>query len=347
MTPTEALLRRRQYIMSESSPGINWLLVPFTIIARENCQISMFLDEQGTVNYVRASINGGAITDIYQEIKTNGYVTLNAGDEMQLYSGDWHKSIYFGDFGAGTDYGTFDVAGNIMSLHYGEDFINHADPEDISTGYDSGCLGYQDMFYNCTNIINAENLVIPYTISISSDSYANGAFTGCTNLLTPPKLPSTHLVSRAYYKMFYGCTSLSVAPELPATTLSINCYNSMFYNCSSLAVAPELPATTLANNCYSSMFTFCTSLTEAPLLPATSLVQGCYTSLFNGCSNLNYIKAMFTTDPNVIIGRQKPCYGWVQGVSRNGTFVKNANATWTLTGNNGIPTNWTVITEQP
>lgn len=35
---------------------------------------------------------------------------------------------------------------------------------------------------------------------------------------------------------------------------------------------------------------------------------------------------------------------WVSGVSSSGIFVKNANATWNITGENGIPSGWTVQT---
>ena len=76
------------------------------------------------------------------------------------------------------------------------------------------------------------------------------------------------------------------------------------------------------------------------ILPATTLTNACYAAMFNGCSNLNYIKAMFTTDPN----SGSYTSSWVYGVATDGTFVKNADATWTLTGSSGIPTRWTVQT---
>lgn len=313
MTSTEYLLRRRQYMVSGVSPEKDWSLEPFTIIARDNCRIEIVFNETGVQqNYFRVSINGGPIIDYLQTIRTNGCVYLNAGDEMQFFCGDYGTVIYFGDAGAGSDYGTFDVAGNMMSLHYGENFVG-------LTSYDSGCSGYSSLFTSCSNIINAENMVIPATVSTTSTG--TGAFEDCINLVTPPKLTSTTLVSGAYAGCFRGCSSLQFAPELPATTLS--------------------------TQCYAQMFSRCVSLTSAPVLPALTLVATCYSGMFTGCTNLNYIKAMFTTDPNVNIGRNKPCLNWVSGVSSSGTFVKNANATWTLRGVNGIPSGWTVQTEQP
>lgn len=126
---------------------------------------------------------------------------------------------------------------------------------------------------------------------------------------------------------------------LPATTLVAYCYYRMFLHCTSLTTAPELPATTLTYNCYENMFSGCTSLTTAPELPATTLANSCYNGVFNGCSNLNYIKAMFTTTPSTTYTQN-----WVSGVAASGTFVKNSDATWNVTGNNGVPTGWTVET---
>jgi hypothetical protein len=117
----------------------------------------------------------------------------------------------------------------------------------------------------------------------------------------------------------------------------------MFAGCTNLTTAPELPATTLATGCYYSMFNGCSSLTAAPVLPATVLVKECYRNMFYGCANLNYIKAMFTTDPSSSYPNYYT-YDWVNGVASSGTFVKNSAATWNATGIHGIPSGWTVQT---
>jgi hypothetical protein len=140
------------------------------------------------------------------------------------------------------------------------------------------------------------------------------------------------LADSCYQQMFYRCTSLTTAPELPATTLAGGCYVSMFHNCSSLTTAPKLPATTLAEHCYARMFSCCTSLTTAPELPATTLAKWCYQYMFESCTKLNYIK-MLATDISVY-----NCLdSWVSGVASAGTFVKNKNATWNVTGTSGVP----------
>lgn len=128
---------------------------------------------------------------------------------------------------------------------------------------------------------------------------------------------------------------------LPSRILYPDCYNFMFNNCKSLVNAPELPATTLADSCYYWMFEGCTSLTKAPELPATTLANSCYYFMFHGCTNLNYIK-MLATD----ISANSCLEDWVKGVASTGTFVKSKDATWDVVGDSGVPTGWTVITDE-
>jgi hypothetical protein len=194
-------------------------------------------------------------------------------------------------------------------------------------------LCYSYMFSDCTSLTTAPEL--PATM-LANNCYS-GMFYNCTSLTTPPELPATMLSNYCYEYMFDGCTSLTTAPELPATTLANYCYYNMFNGCTSLTTAPELPATTLANYCYSGMFYGCTSLTTAPSLPATTLVSNCYNYMFRNCKKLNYIKAMFTTTPS-----SSYTNNWVNGVASTGTFIKNKDATWNVTGSNGIPSGWII-----
>ena len=203
-------------------------------------------------------------------------------------------------------------------------------PELPVTTLASSC--YQSMFEGCTGLTTAPEL--PATIL--ADSCYTGMFEGCTGLTTAPTLSATTLANHCYQGMFYGCTGLTTAPELPVTTLANYCYISMFGGCTSLTTAPELPATTLTRWCYASMFNGCTRLTKAPELPATTLTDSCYSGMFDGCRLLNYIKAMFTTEPSISYTDS-----WVSGVASTGTFVKNVAATWDVTGVNGIPEGWT------
>ena len=85
-----------------------------------------------------------------------------------------------------------------------------------------------------------------------------------------------------------------------------------------------------------------TGITTSPDLPALTLENYCYHYMFRNCSSLNRVKALFTTTPSSSF-----TYNWLSNVASTGTFIKNANATWTTTGANGIPTGWTVETVTP
>ena len=277
----------------------------------------------------------------------------------------------------------YNVGGNIMSLLYGSEYIgkytieydtvfytlfsyeaNLINAHDLrlpATTLANGCYRY--MFQNCTSLVNAPEL--PAT-TLAYDCYSY-MFYGCTSLVNAPKLPATTLAEQCYDYMFTNCTSLVNAPELPATTLAKYCYRYMFYNCASLVNAPNLPATTLAYGCYRYMFEECKNLVNAPNLPATTLDSLCYSRMFynctslinapylpaiqlelrsyyymfSGCRNLQYVKAMFTTTPG-----SDYTGNWLNGVAANGTFVKNATATWDVRGINGVPDGWTIETAE-
>lgn len=205
--------------------------------------------------------------------------------------------------------GRCNLKGNCLSLIFGNKAKNNND----LSGYSKV---FEHLFYSNDGILNIEKTF----------------------------LPATTLDTYCYDSMFYGCTNLTTSPELPSTTLMDYCYNRMFEGCTSLVTAPELPATTLKSYCYLSMFEGCTSLTTAPELPATTLVYSCYHRMFYGCSKLNYIKAMFTTEPTTMYDNYT--MNWVSGVASTGTFVKNKDATWFVTGASGIPVGWDVVFEE-
>lgn len=199
-------------------------------------------------------------------------------------------------------------SGNIMSLIYGDNYLNW---DEIPIEYCFAYLfGTRDHDYSFKQLKDCSQLILPNTVT-----------------------------EYCYYDMFSYCPNLIKGPELPAIVLAEGCYKGMFHYCTSLTTAPKLPATTLETNCYNAMFRYCTSLTEAPELPATTLVNYCYNHMFTYCDNLNYIKAMFTTTPST-----NYTFEWTYHVAGTGTFVKNSAATWNVTGYNGVPSGWTVQT---
>ena len=179
-----------------------------------------------------------------------------------------------------------------------------------------------------TPTVQAGNKIMFKATLISQDSNGIGTFSSTSKFIAQGNVMSLlygddfigqkDLTGKNYvfYDLFNSCTGLTNVKNLclPATTLTNNCYSGMFNSCTSLTIAPELPATTLANNCYSRMF--------------------------NGCTNLNYIK-MLATD----ISATDCLYNWVIEVSSTGAFVKHPNMTSLPTGSSGIPTGWTVYTE--
>ena len=208
---------------------------------------------------------------------------------------------------------------------------------------------YEFMFMECQNLKTGPS-VLPAT-ELVTWCYT-GMFQRCEKLEQAPVLPATVMKNNCYSHMFNGCASLKRAPELPATVLANDCYARMF-GYSGLVEAPELPAMDLKTMCYAYMFEGCKSLEEAPVLPALNLDYWCYKEMFKDCTSLRYIKMLATkaitatwsgdrlfdlTAEN--IGNY--CTDWVTGVGTEGTFVKNQEATWDMTGPDGVPEGWTI-----
>ena len=259
----------------------------------------------------------------WSQLNNGSSIGVNAGDAVMF-----KRTAQSG--GTFSSTGKIEVMGNAYSMIYGDNFI---DVNDLSDRV--GCLS--GLFKNCYNLVSAKNLSLP--AMILGEKCYDGMFYHCDSLVEPPKLPATTLAMQCYIYMFQYCSGLTTAPELPASVMADRCYYGMFRDCTSLTNAPELNSSSLNVYCYGSMFRNCTSLTTAPELPAITLVEGCYDSMFRYCSRLNYIKAMFTTEPTTAYTQN-----WVSGVPSSGTFVKNSVATWNVSGANGIPSGWTVQT---
>ena len=339
---------------SNGSTTTDYSKQPFTIVAHnEDVTIRMVATTSEVFEDVKFSTDKGQTwtffgnPDVFSRvIPANTSLSLRGFFLTYLYS--------FNISG-----GTFDVEGNVASLSafYDDDWETETGP-----------LNLKGIFSGHTNLISAENLVLPST-SLAENCYSN-MFQDCTSLTTAPALPATNLygASQCYSNMFKGCTSLTTAPELPATTLATSCYSGMFYGCTSLTTAPELPAKAMTLGCYSSMFEGCTSLTTAPELPATNLAIDCYGSMFRGCTSLttapellattlednycyyqmfygctslNYIKCLAT-----IILDDDCINDWVKGVASSGTFVKASSMNNWSTGASGIPSGWTVSNDE-
>lgn len=137
--------------------------------------------------------------------------------------------------------GLFEVGGNIMSLLYGANFTGHEKtfPNDNVRGI------FNRLFYNNTNLYNAEKLVLPVTHTTSDSgelarSCYKGLFEQCSNLLNGPFIALRARdndgpdVSYALYRMFYGCTSLKTVKTCLQT--GAYRYNNTFTNPSSSGI---------------------------------------------------------------------------------------------------------------
>ena len=292
----------------------------FTLVALEDGTMNIAMSYGSTSMHY--ALNDGDWVKMTESVS----LTMNANDKVKI------KAIGTSFNGACSSIFSstmpFDAEGNVMSLLYGDDFQDKTSLE----GMDDECFM---ALLRETNIISAKNLILPAT-TLANRCYQD-IFWYCTNLVEAPQLHATTLAKECYSNMFCGCTSLTTAPELLATTLARSCYSQMFQGCTSLTTAPELPATTLTDYCYSQMFQGCTSLTTAPELPATTLTDYCYSYMFLYCRNLNYIK-MLATD----ISASSCLNNWVSGVASSGTFIKNAAMTSLPSGGSGIPNGWTV-----
>lgn len=304
--------------------------------------------------------------------------TIEAGHKV-FWKATELPTRYNGTYNLLSDYGCgffastceFNVEGNVTSMMWGDNFNDEvyyqSDKKYHKKYYSiSKNFYFNSLFMNCSNLIDASNLKLPFGTESGNTSYSSvGAgiysymFKGCTKLTAAPQLLASRCNTYCYFHMFENCSSLVTAPTI--ASLNVNnkpesyAYNNMFYGCTNLSenIPTSLPYMWAKDNdgdseaCYASMFSNCTSLTTAPILPSLHIPSAGYGAMFQGCTSLNYVKAMFVTP---IVNNQIDAYhnvytrSWLDNVSNSGTFVKNASATWSVSGANGIPNGWTVQT---
>ena len=151
--------------------------------------------------------------------------TVSSGDTV-FWKGSNHTIIENKGIGTFSSTANFDAEGNIMSLHYGDNF----EGEVSLAGKDRAFMG---LFSGCTTLINADKLELPAT-TLSTQCYCN-MFNRTSGLVTLPSLSAaTTLAEGCYQNMFYQYPtnySLSMTESylLPAATLVKDCYRQMFY----------------------------------------------------------------------------------------------------------------------
>lgn len=222
----------------------------------------------------------------------------------------------------------FNISGNIMGLIDGFN--------EVTTIPSLYC--FYRLFWGVSLIYDASALRLPAKVIKGAAYYE--MFMDCDNMVAGPDIDGTDNSGLVGTRgMFKRCKSLVECPKFSFEKVGNGACQEMFMDCNELINPPKiLPATTLADSCYQSMFYSCHKLRFAPELPAKTLVNGCYTFMFADCTELRYVKALFTTN---ITKDTAYTVNWMFGVNTStGVFVKAVDATWNLSGESGIPTNW-------
>ena len=173
---------------------------------------------------IEYSINNGPWISISATTSASPTTFSVAANDVVRFRGT--NSTYAGSkanydgFEGGT--AIFNIEGNIMSLVYGDNFVNNT----AMTGTYNFCS-----IFKKSKVVSAENLILPSTV-LTNYCY-RAMFSFCTLLEVAPKLPSTTLAQGCYWYMFEYC-AITEAPELATETLVRECYGHMFENCSNL-----------------------------------------------------------------------------------------------------------------
>lgn len=122
-------------------------------------------------------------------------------------------------FGSGTD--LYIRGSNTILASSGTNYTNFM----FSTNSPVYCYGNVMHLYDHTQDLTS----FP---SASSSRGLKYLFANCTALVRPPSLPTTDLISNAYYHMFQNCSSLTFIPKLYNTNITANCMHNMFDGCS-------------------------------------------------------------------------------------------------------------------
>lgn len=176
---------------------------------------------------------------------------------------------------------------------------------------------------------------------LSQDSNLTQAFYGST-IVKPKELPKRFTILKNANRMYADCTNLTKVMDL-SNILKIDNGNAMYKNCTSLTEVSDNNNVNEINDCRD-MYSGCTNLKTGMDLskvkvikkPEYSWITNGFCNMYNNCSKLEEIIA-----PNISVWDTNKFTNWVKGVAAKGTFYKPKGLE-IPTGNNGIPTGWTV-----
>lgn len=260
-----------------------------TAIGSGNTTIDLVWDIPGNSDiHIQVSTDNGTTWNNMDTSSANTAVVLQSGESL-IAKG---TNIYY-SYDNEDDYrfcskmridGRVNVSGNIMSLFYGDNFTGQTTfPIDVSTQQRQLVS-----FFAGTDIVDAENLVLPATMTLYC---YEEMFSGCTYLYSAPSFAGQNILHNSTTSMFSDCPSLSKMPVFNCNAVSLGNY--MFHNCSALQ--------RLVFNC-----------------DAFDI----YNYPFNGCTSLNYFECGASTINNYYSIEMLP------DVPASGTFVKKTGVSW-------------------
>ena len=176
---------------------------------------------------------------------------------------------------------------------------------------------------------------------LSQDSILNKAFYGST-IVKPKELPKRFAILKAANSMYENCANLTKVMDL-SNIYKIDNGIAMYKNCTSLTEVSDNNNVNEINDCQH-MYSGCTNLKIGMDLSKVKVIKkpmyswstNGFCNMYNNCSKLEEIIA-----PNISVWDTNKFTDWVKGVAANGTFYKPKGLE-IPTGNNGIPTGWTV-----
>lgn len=196
----------------------------------DNCVITLNIAQNVNTNivtsfyYSRDRITWTPILNVSGEEQAVSLPAINTGEKYYWkgnnyaisQNGQYDESIHHKNVHISSSQ-NFKVYGNMFSLLWGDNFIGKNYFPDDTTNYI-----YAGFFWNCTTLIDAQNLYLPgqhtkgFSISSSetptSDEVINSfndLFNGCSNLEYGPIVEMLTIVGNSAIKrMFKGCSKL-------------------------------------------------------------------------------------------------------------------------------------------
>lgn len=181
-----------------------------------NNDINMFLitaNENLTLSFTRDLEYNDGSSISWKVLEANTDLEISNGNTVAFKS----NIVVTEEEGCGTFTvsGSFDVSGNVLALLDRNILVEHA---------------FKCLFENCTNLLNASNLILPDYVEIGC---YEKMFKGCSSLITAPNLEVRHLVTDCYKDIFYGCSSLNIIKCYTIDNISDYFTNDWVYGVSS------------------------------------------------------------------------------------------------------------------